>query len=338
MMVFMWPLALVVETMQAVGCNKRCSNVALLFRQAWQKLPRLFYLIVLLFYPLWIASHYCYARALRHVQASTMASIFGSCSAFVLIEERILLQQPWTIVRTFAVLLAFGGVVAYGVLAWSSNHGSVDGSTRHNTVEDGEPLANSNNNNVLLMGVLLGTCSSLAAATYKVAFKKFIGSPNRIDVCLFLSVLGFVNGVIGAVPTFALAHWGVEEPFYDTDVTSFAWGAIWFGSVFILVFNASVAFGIAVTSPLFIAVGTVLTIPVTVAIDYFLIHSDKAFVGSGQIAASASIVSSFLLIVIFDRHSVAGSTESESEDSETASNPSDNEEPFPIANEATSLL
>lgn len=343
MMVFLWPMGLVVEKMLVVGgcCNKLNSNngqqqgdrdyrtrreerVALLVQDAKRKIPRMVFLIVLLFYPLWIAANYCYIAALRHVPASTMVSIFGSCTAFVSVEETLLLKdRPFTIFRMVAVLLTVGGVVAYGILSSSSHDGTTNivvdvDRNEHQSIENNRETVD-NGNNPLLAGVILGFCSSLAAATYKVAFKKFLGSPTRIDVCLFLSVLGIVNGVIGVVPTLALAHSGAEQPFYDSDLTLSSWGIIWCGSVFILIFNASIAFGIAMTSPLFIAVGTVLTIPVTDAIDYFWILDDptgsKPVVGIGQVAASAAIVASFVIIVIFDQHSVVPALpESESDD------------------------
>ena len=77
-----------------------------------------------------------------------------------------------------------------------------------------------------------------------------------------------------------------------------------------MVFNASIAFGIAATSPLFIAVGTLLTIPATDAIDYFWIDPGKGFIGTGQLIASAAIVLSFVITLIFDEHSEVESAES----------------------------
>ena len=301
MMVFLWPLGLLLETVSVFGCSTLAihnSNrnldarvhIGLLVRDAKHKIPRLLRLIILLFYPLWVAANYCYIAALRHVPASTMVSIFGSCTAFVSIQEGIWLGQPCTMMRVVAVLLAFGGVVAYGILGGSKQ-----------TPEDEQNDVGDQKLSSFLIGVLLGTLSSLSAATYKVAFKRFLGNPSRIDVCLFLSMLGVVNGVVGILPTLGLAHWGVEESFWDSGLTAFSWGVIWCGSFFILVFNASIAFGIAVTSPLFIAVGTVLTIPVTDLIDYG--WNDKSE-EVGQIAASAAIVASFVLIVASDQHSV----------------------------------
>ena len=336
MMALMWPLGLAVETTMVVFYNNNIHNrnrnrnsgevrrehVALIVQEARRKVPRMLCLIVLLFYPLWIVANYCYVAALKYVPASTMVSIFGSCTAFVSIGERIWLQKPCTIVRVFAVLLAVCGVIAYGVIESGNGSGS-SGTSNNNNNE--EATAKNDNNNTLLVGVLLGTCSSIAAAMYKVAFKKFLGSPSTIDVCLFLSVLGIVNGVIGAIPTVVLAHAGAETPFYHSNLTASSWGIIWGGSILILIFNASIAFGIAVTSPLFIAVGTVLTIPVTDAIDYFWVSKGETLVAAGQITASAAIVASFVFIAVFDRHSVVSS-----EEDVLVGNRNDDEELLPV--------
>ena len=63
-----------------------------------QKVRRMFYMIIILFYPLWIIANYCYVTALRYVSASTMVSIFGSCTAFVSLGERILLNKSCSII------------------------------------------------------------------------------------------------------------------------------------------------------------------------------------------------------------------------------------------------
>jgi hypothetical protein len=83
------------------------------------------------------------------------------------------------------------------------------------------------------------------------------------------------------------------------------------GSILILIFNSSIAFGIAITSPLFIAIGTALAIPVTDIIDYSFVNvntsdnddSKVSFGGPGQIIASISIIASFVLMT-FDQYSL----------------------------------
>ena len=135
-----------------------------------QKVRRMFYMIIILFYPLWIIANYCYVTALRYVSASTMVSIFGSCTAFVSLGERILLNKSCSLIRIIAVLLAVFGVIAYGFIM----QGMGGAGTRTTTITTTTTTSNDNN----LFGVLLGTLSSIAAATYKVAFKKFLGSPT----------------------------------------------------------------------------------------------------------------------------------------------------------------
>ena len=222
--------------------------------------------------------------------------------------ERILLHKSCSIIRIIAVLLAVFGVIAYGFIMQGIGNGATTTPTTTTTTT---------NNNRNLIGVLLGTLSSIAAATYKVAFKKFLGSPTTIDVCLFLSILGIVNLIIGIVPVCILTITGIEEipSFYNnnhddesTQSTTTAyqsWGIILGGSILILIFNSSIAFGIAITSPLFIAVGTALAIPVTDIIDYYLVNNtgdnNAVSFGPAQIIASASIIASFVLMT-FDQY------------------------------------
>lgn len=61
-----------------------------------------------------------------------------------------------------------------------------------------------------------------------------------------------------------MAATSIETPFWSPmpPVSALAWGALFGGCVLVLVFNTSVALGIALTSPLFISIGTELTIPV----------------------------------------------------------------------------
>jgi hypothetical protein len=290
--------------------NQRVNLV--IVEQARQKARRMMYMIVILFYPLWIIANYCYVAALRYVSASTMVSIFGSCTAFVSILETILLNKSCSTIRIIAVLLAVFGVIAYGFIMNGMGTGTTTTTATTNNSNN-----NSNNNNNNIVGVLLGTLSSIAAATYKVAFKKFLGNPTTIDVCLFLSILGIVNLIIGIIPVCILTITGIEEipSFYNNDhdestttitTTYQSWGIILGGSILILIFNSSIAFGIAITSPLFIAIGTAIAIPVTDIIDYYFVNtgdSNTVFFGPGQIIASISIIASFVLMT-FDEYSI----------------------------------
>jgi solute carrier family 35 protein F3/4 len=272
---------------------------------------RMFYIIIILFYPLWIIANYCYIAALQYVSASIMVSIFGSCTAFVSILERILLNnnKSCSTIRIIAVLLAVFGVISYGFIM--------------NGMSTGTTTTNNNNNSMI--GVLLGTLSSISAAMYKVSFKKILGNPTSIDVCLFLSILGIVNLVIGIIPFFILSITGIEKIpslFNNHDESISITYQLWIilgGSILILIFNSSIAFGIAITSPLFIAIGTALAIPVTDIIDYYFVNvntsdndndngndnndSTVSFGGPGQIIASISIIASFVLMT-FDQYSL----------------------------------
>ncbi|OEU05738.1 hypothetical protein FRACYDRAFT_258473 [Fragilariopsis cylindrus CCMP1102] len=255
-------------------------NLVIMEQARPQKGRRMFYMIIILFYPLWIIANYCYVTALRYVSASTMVSIFGSCTAFVSLGERILLNKPCSIIRIIAVLLAVFGVIAYGFIMNGIGTGTGIATTTTTTT-----TYNSNNNSNII-GVLLGTLSSIAAATYKVAFKKFLGSPTTIDVCLFLSLLGIVNLIIGIVPVFILTITGIEEipSFYNNNhddestqstisatTTYQSWGIILGGSILILVFNSSIAFGIAITSHIYCYRISIIASFVLMTLDQYLV-------------------------------------------------------------------
>ena len=69
----------------------------------------------------------------------------------------------------------------------------------------------------------------------------------------------------GTLPCFVLGELGIEEAAWrlSPPLPARAWSAILGGCAFLLVFNTSIAIGIAITTPLFISIGTGLTIPAT---------------------------------------------------------------------------
>ena len=62
---------------------------------------------------------------------------------------------------------------------------------------------------------------------------------------------------------------GVEEPFWSPDppLATATWIALFGACMAVLVFNTSIAIGISLTTPLFISIGTELTIPATMTVD-----------------------------------------------------------------------
>ena len=79
------------------------------------------------------------------------------------------------------------------------------------------------------------------------------------------------------------------------DWTDLPWVLLNGSGVLVLIFNFLVNFGIAFTFPLFIAIGTLLGIPINALADY--IWRDKNF-GAFKIVAALLIILGFLLMLI----------------------------------------
>jgi solute carrier family 35, member F3/4 len=121
-----------------------------------------------------------------------------------------------------------------------------------------------------LLGVLLALVASLSAAVYKVLFKwAFPGALSWRRLALFLSLLGLVNVALGTAPCLLMGYSGLEERFWAADppLSTTTWLVLLGACVLVLVFNTSIAVGIALTTPLFISIGTELTIPATMLVD-----------------------------------------------------------------------
>ena len=117
----------------------------------------------------------------------------------------------------------------------------------------------------------------------------FPGALSMRRLSLFLATLGAVNLTIGSIPMIALAASGTEQAFWSSHISAAKWMVILGGCVFVLVFNTAIAIGIAITTPLFISIGTLLTIPATMAVDIIISHIEPAWehwLGAGLLMAS----------------------------------------------------
>ena len=125
------------------------------------------------------------------------------------------------------------------------------------------------------------------------AFKRFFpGEVSVLRLSLFLSLIGFVNCTLGSAPMVALGLIGAEQRFWASELATTSWVVILGGCGFVLVFNSSIAIGIAVTTPLFISVGTELVVPATMLVDLLRGASPPwtQWLGSGLLIASFAVL------------------------------------------------
>ena len=120
------------------------------------------------------------------------------------------------------------------------------------------------------------------------------GEPPPAELARFLGVLGAEAAAAGAPIAVCLAAFGLEPRWWEPGVVgAHAWGALFAGGSCSAIFNAAIAYGLSVESPIFVALGTVLGIPANIA-------ADLAFRGEPLTAArgvgAALVATSFAML------------------------------------------
>lgn len=123
------------------------------------------------------------------------------------------------------------------------------------------------------------------------SFKLVVKSASGSQVALFLSLLGLCNAFIFWIVILPL-HFTKYEPMEWSDMP---WLSLNITGILVLFFNYMVNFGIAFTSPLFIALGTMVGTPLNAAADY--VFNNQSF-GWRKIIATCMILCGFSLMLI----------------------------------------
>lgn len=226
---------------------------------------------VCVFLPLWVVSNYGLVQALALAPAGLVQCLFGIGPAQVAILSRVFLEEPLTSLRILAVLLAFAGVLALAA------HAKFQGDSALN--------------------VLLGTCCALlavvAAACYKVAFKLRLGTPPAYVVLGVVGTLGLVATVLGLPVVLLLSFLGLEDRWWSSSATV-DWSLVFGSAAFDMVYNTSMAWGLAVSSPVFVSLGANVGTPVNMFVDAVL-HGD--WPSLPQYCGTVLIAISFIMLV-----------------------------------------
>ncbi|XP_022088808.1 solute carrier family 35 member F4-like isoform X3 [Acanthaster planci] len=215
----------------------------------------------------WMVTNYVYIRAVGIITVTDVTALFATNTAFVYICSWIWLKEKFILIpaRSFSVVLSILGTV---LVCYADGF-------RGSRAE----------------GVVLALGASVGAALYKVLFFRCVGNASFGQVSLFLSLLGLFNLVF---------FWPIMLILYLTNVETLDWGnlPVTFlcgGAALTLVFNFLVNFGIAITFPLFIALGTVVGIPLNGVVDWLV---RGATFGALKIFGGALIVAGFLVMLV----------------------------------------
>eukprot|EP00438_Fugacium_kawagutii_P016010 Skav233577 [mRNA] locus=scaffold2520:94060:95016:+ [translate_table: standard] len=226
---------------------------------------------VCIFLPLWVVSNYCLVRALALAPAGLVQCLFGTGPAQVAILSRIFLQEPLTRLRIIAVLLAFAGVLALAAHAQFQGDSALD----------------------VLLGTCCATLAVVAAACYKVAFKVRLGKPPAFVVLGVVGTLGLVAAVLGLPLVLLLSLLGLEDRWWSSSV-KVTWSLVFGSAAFDMVYNTSLAWGLAVSSPVFVSLGANIGTPVNMLVDGVLHGEWPSLL---QYGGTVLIAISFILLV-----------------------------------------
>ena len=192
---------------------------------------------------LWIGANYLYQFSLYYTSGSSALGLEQCATVFVFIGSVIFLRdERITIVKVVCVLLCIAGalLVAFADYDVSRNNG---------------------------IGDAIVVASTVFTAAYMICQKRFLNGISLIHVSVFLGFLGFWIIVVFWFPLFILNSTKVEIFSFPS---GYVFGLIVVSSVIGIIFNATLNFGLIFTSPLFVRISIIMTIPVSFIVDLII--------------------------------------------------------------------
>mmetsp|Transcript_18914 Transcript_18914/g.43990 ORF Transcript_18914/g.43990 Transcript_18914/m.43990 type:complete len:377 (-) Transcript_18914:82-1212(-) len=229
-----------------------------------------------LFYALWLLANYSYQYSLKLAPTGLVAALFSTTPAYVAIASIFLLARPLPRLGWAAVCLTIAGSVLV-VEPWHRMSAPDSGSSA----------------TTVFTGLLLAVMAAVAASAYKVLFKFIFGDPPPAAVGVILSWIGIYAATFGSVLLWAILGWQLESVKWS----HLPWQSLWMGNIASLAFNFLIGWGLAISYPLFISLGTVLSVPLNGFADWALRRILPDLVQSGGMLC---IVMGFVLLVYCD--------------------------------------
>eukprot|EP00931_Biecheleriopsis_adriatica_P010877 TRINITY_DN111940_c0_g1_i1.p1 TRINITY_DN111940_c0_g1~~TRINITY_DN111940_c0_g1_i1.p1 ORF type:complete len:353 (+),score=52.17 TRINITY_DN111940_c0_g1_i1:43-1101(+) len=222
--------------------------------------------------PLTVCSSYAYVLALSLAPASIVQILFGVAPSTVATLSSTLLKESLTTLRMCAVGLAFLGTTVIGL---------------------GAPVETSHGQVQVILGGAAALLAAAAAAGYKVLFKVRLGQASYLQVLGFLGTYGAVANVFGLPISLLLAYAGLEDHWWASPLVN--WWLVVGSAAVDLMYSLSVAFCLAVASPVFVALGVLLGAPANMVVDLVV---NGLVPSAGEIAGGSMITVSFLLLAL----------------------------------------
>ena len=212
---------------------------------------------------LFLGANYAYVRALSLASPAIVQCVFGAAPAVVCVLSRFWLREPFTRRRGLAVGAALCGVALVAAPSGSGSH--------HLTI-----------------GVVIALCAVLCAATYKVRWKSRFLAPSPDFVLRAVGLVGGAVAICSLPIAAALAATGAETP--PARWTAHDVVIVLGGGVIDVLYNCSIALGLSVASPVFVATGTILAIPGNALCDAII---DRERLGPLQLLGAVAVIVAF---------------------------------------------
>lgn len=234
------------------------------------KTIRFFFIRACGFYFLWLGANYIYVRALLISSGAIVVAIFRGGSLFfvfslswIFLTEERKRSRLSTLLTCLAVTLAIGGVVLLSLMSVGASETKI-------------------------LAPILIIISAFFASMYEVLFKRFLGDASLTDVTLHLSFLGLFN-TVGFWWIWVVLDKTSLEPL---EFGSMSWGVQCLSSIVGFLFNVLIDFGIVISSPLFVSMGTTLGIPMNFFVDiwiYKVKFNASEFIGAAFVLAGVCV-------------------------------------------------
>lgn len=197
---------------------------------------------------LWLAANSLFTLALPLTNLASVISLEQASLIFVFFLSICFVKEKITIMKICSVIVCTGGVIFIALSDSANLRGGKDA----------------------VVGDLLIIGSTMATALYMVFYSKYVGQVPIFVIFTFLGCIGLTNLVFWWIGIVILNFTQVEvwEPL-QAGLAVFIFFA---GGILSLLFNTFLNVGIIWSSPLFMRVALILTVPVSFIVDLILGH------------------------------------------------------------------
>ena len=198
---------------------------------------------------LWFCANYFAAACLSHTTVAS-ATILGSTSSiWTLLVGSLMRVERFTMRKLLGVMASLAGVALISSIDASGETDENRGTFPHKSPRE------------LALGDAMAFVSAVMYGFYGVLMKKRIGDESKVNMPLFFGLVGLFNVVL-LWPGLFILHWtGIET--FEMPPTSRILVIVLVNSASSLVSDFSWAYAMLLTSPLVVAVGLSLTIPLS---------------------------------------------------------------------------